>query len=127
LSIRQPWIELILSGRKTIEVRSWPTKYRGELWLHAGKKVDTNAFARFNLSVENISLGAILGKCELIDCQEFNDLTWVHWRTRHLNDGAFRNRSFAWFLSNPVRVIPQPMKGRLGLMSIQDHAGQERL
>ncbi len=122
LSIRQPWTELILSGRKTIEVRSWPTKYRGELWLHAGKKTDTNALARFTLSGENICVGAILGKCELIDCVEFNDLTWEHWRTGHLNDGILTNKSFAWFLRNPVRVPQEPMKGRLGLMRIQTGA-----
>ena len=127
LSIRQPWTELILSGHKTIEVRSWPTKYRGELWLHAGKKTDINALARFNFSGKNISIGAILGKCELIDCVEFNDLTWEHWRTEHLNEGILTNKRFAWLLRNPVRVTPQPMKGKLGLMRIQDHAGQERL
>lgn len=28
LSIRQPWVELILLGRKTIEVRSWAIRHR---------------------------------------------------------------------------------------------------
>ena len=37
LSIRQPWAELILQSRKTIELRSWDTDYRGYLWLHTGK------------------------------------------------------------------------------------------
>ena len=31
LSIRQPWAELILQGRKTIELRTWKTSYRGLL------------------------------------------------------------------------------------------------
>ncbi|WP_459939205.1 ASCH domain-containing protein [Desulfonatronum parangueonense] len=36
LSIRHPWVELILLGRKTIEVGSGTTRHRGPLWLHAG-------------------------------------------------------------------------------------------
>ena len=40
LTIRQPYASLILSGRKTIEFRSWPAKYRGPLAIHAGKGID---------------------------------------------------------------------------------------
>jgi delta-aminolevulinic acid dehydratase/porphobilinogen synthase len=29
LSIKQPWAELILENKKTIEIRSWSTKFRG--------------------------------------------------------------------------------------------------
>lgn len=36
LTIRQPWASLIAVGAKSIETRSWPTKYRGELLIHAG-------------------------------------------------------------------------------------------
>ena len=37
LTIRQPWASLIAAGVKTIETRSWSTKYRGPLAIHAGK------------------------------------------------------------------------------------------
>jgi ASCH domain-containing protein len=32
LSVRQPWAELILTGRKKIELRTWTTDHRGPLW-----------------------------------------------------------------------------------------------
>jgi len=35
LSIRHPWVDLILAGTKTIEIRTWATRYRGPLLLHA--------------------------------------------------------------------------------------------
>ncbi|EOG5366173.1 ASCH domain-containing protein [Cronobacter sakazakii] len=35
LSIRQPWAWLIVNGFKDIENRSWNTKYRGPLLIHA--------------------------------------------------------------------------------------------
>lgn len=37
ITIRQPWASLIAAGVKTIETRSWSTRYRGPLLVHAGK------------------------------------------------------------------------------------------
>lgn len=37
LTVRQPWASLIALGVKTIETRSWSTRYRGPLAVHAGK------------------------------------------------------------------------------------------
>jgi hypothetical protein len=31
LSVKQPWANMIASGKKTIETRKWPTDYRGVL------------------------------------------------------------------------------------------------
>ena len=40
LSLKQPWAALLVSGRKTIEVRRWATDYRGELLIHAANVDD---------------------------------------------------------------------------------------
>ena len=40
LSIRQPWASLIASGAKGIENRSWPTRYRGPILIHASQRAD---------------------------------------------------------------------------------------
>ena len=37
LTILQPWASLIACGAKKIETRSWATKYRGALAIHAAK------------------------------------------------------------------------------------------
>jgi hypothetical protein len=37
LSIRQPWAWLIVNGYKNIKNRTWPTKFRGRVLIHAGK------------------------------------------------------------------------------------------
>jgi hypothetical protein len=37
LSLKQPYAELLISGKKTIELRSWDTKFRGEFLVHASK------------------------------------------------------------------------------------------
>jgi hypothetical protein len=38
LSIRQPYASLVCKGIKTVENRSWDTKYRGKLFIHASGK-----------------------------------------------------------------------------------------
>lgn len=38
LSLRQPWAWLVAAGYKTIETRTWGTKYRGLLLIHASGK-----------------------------------------------------------------------------------------
>lgn len=35
LSLKQPFAELILSGKKKIELRKWNTSFRGEFLIHA--------------------------------------------------------------------------------------------
>ncbi|WP_331281766.1 ASCH domain-containing protein [Paenibacillus sp. FSL H7-0357] len=40
VTIIQPWATLIELGEKRFENRRWVTKHRGELVIHAGKKVD---------------------------------------------------------------------------------------
>ncbi|MDT8841031.1 ASCH domain-containing protein [Paraburkholderia fungorum] len=37
LSIRQPWAWLIVNGYKDIENRSWTTRFRGRVLIHASK------------------------------------------------------------------------------------------
>lgn len=41
LTILQPWASLIACGAKKIETRSWATKYRGPIAIHAAKNYNT--------------------------------------------------------------------------------------
>eukprot|EP00760_Papus_ankaliazontas_P009274 PhM_4_TR13987/c0_g1_i1/m.81747 len=36
MTMHQPWASLLVAGLKRFEGRSWPTDYRGRLWIHAG-------------------------------------------------------------------------------------------
>lgn len=40
LSIQQPWAYAILHLGKTVENRTWPTKVRGRIVIHASKRID---------------------------------------------------------------------------------------
>ena len=38
ITIWQPWASLVAVGAKTMETRSWPTKYRGPIAIHAAQR-----------------------------------------------------------------------------------------
>ena len=40
LTLKQPWASLVANGYKVYEFRTWKTKYRGEILIHAGCGVD---------------------------------------------------------------------------------------
>ena len=42
ISIKQPWAYLICAGIKDVENRTWPTKYRGRVYIHASAKSACN-------------------------------------------------------------------------------------
>ncbi len=55
LSIIEPWATLIKEKKKYIETRTWKTSYRGELYIHASKKISKNIY------VEILMLEDMLG------------------------------------------------------------------
>lgn len=44
LSVRQPWASMIATGAKTIETRTYPTGYRGDLLIVSTKKPELPGF-----------------------------------------------------------------------------------
>jgi hypothetical protein len=118
LSVRQPWAELIICGRKSIEIRTWTTDYRGILWVHAGRHVDALLDAKY--AVVDPPRGAFVGCAELISVNAFDAHRWGAWRDRHLDSGSYQPGIFAWALVRPRRLRePVPGVGRLGLFPIE--------
>jgi len=117
LSIRQPWAELIISGKKAIEIRRWQRSYRGRIWIHAGKHIDEALDLRFGL--RDLFRGGFIGSAELTSIETIDERRWEAWRTQHLDPGAFQPDLFAWVLGHPRRLArPVPAPGDLGLFPI---------
>ena len=73
ITIKQPFASLIVEGLKEYEFRTWKTKYRGEILIHAGKGIDKKAikkFEKYNLEYPN---GCIIAKVSLTDCIKIDD------------------------------------------------------
>ncbi len=100
ISVRQPYVEMILRGVKGAEYRSRPTRVRGRVYLYASKSlgnVEAGVKAGVTLdAVEGLPRGAIVGSVEVIGC-----------------DWDARRECYAWKLARPVRY-PQalPFRGQ---------------
>jgi hypothetical protein len=118
LSIKQPWAELILLGRKRIEVRSWSTDFRGLLALHTGKKPTVEALARFP-EIDASYLGGFVGVAELVNVERFTQVSWSRLRSEHMVPGPMPGEAFAWFLRNAQRLSRSiSANGSLGLFPV---------
>lgn len=117
LTIRQPWAELILRGRKPFEVRSWPTKYRGPLAIHAGSKVDAADARQLGLNPEKLTTGSFVGFAELVDVRPHTreDARLLKRRRAGLR---WVSKHVSWVLKRPQRISPVKANGQLGLFKI---------
>jgi hypothetical protein len=116
LTVRQPWAWLIIEGSKDIENRSWATKYRGPLLIHAGQHIDKEDAEYYKQESAELGLswpdplptGCIIGMVDLVDVVTEHESQWF--------DGPY-----GWVLANPrYYVEPLPYKGRLGLYDVPD-------
>jgi len=120
LSFRQPWAELILQGRKTMDLRTYNTHYRGPLAVHASQKVETGHCREHHLDPDNLDAGGIVGTVELIDVIPLDEATYQEQLDAHLAGRRWREGLYGWVLAHPRR-LPQfiPARGRTNLFNVE--------
>jgi len=129
ITIRQPWAHAILHFWKNVENRSWPTKHRGPILVHAGRafvnktiRADIDAArlaTMLSRPVDNLLpdavtpdelkalTGGIVGVVTIVDCVQNHPSPWAipgHWH---------------WVLADPKPIPFQACKGRLGIWRIE--------
>lgn len=120
LSIRQPWAELILQGRKTVELRTWRTNYRGRFLIHAAQKVNVEACEAYGLDPASLVRGAVVGSVELVDILDFDEASYDEHRGEHLRLGEWPGDLLGWRLAEPERLPePIPMNGKRNLFDVE--------
>jgi hypothetical protein len=102
ISLKQPWANLIAQGKKTIETRTWPTKYRGELLIVSSKSP--------NIAPAGYALAVV----DLVDCRP------MAVEDEEAACCKIYPRAHAWVLQN-IRALkePFPVKGRLGIYEVE--------
>lgn len=114
ISIRQPWAELILTGEKSIEIRSWYPDYRGRLWVHTGFKGIPELEKETGLA--DLFKGGYVGSVVLEAIISLNRERWEAWRFKHLCSDEYKPGLYAWILSSHHKFEnPIPGPGRLNL------------
>ena len=93
LIIKQPWIDKILTGDKTWEIRGSATKVRGQIWLIQS------------------GTGQIVGSCELADCRgPLSHKDMLANQPKHqippesLADGLPYKKTYAWVMKEARRL-----------------------
>ncbi|HVU38056.1 MAG TPA: hypothetical protein VHC95_06955 [Opitutales bacterium] len=80
LSVRQPWATLILRAGKDIENRTWPTRARGWVLLHAfqdaGDFMAMHCLSWCGLAPVEFPKGAILGAMKIDGCVTESKSPW---------------------------------------------------
>lgn len=123
ISVRQPWAQLIIQNRKTVEVRNLDTNYRGQLLIHAAVVQDRNEFKKANIDIESINsfeYKKIIGIVDLVDVVKFTPTLWEELRERHLLPGKWSEiyNKYAWYLENPRPINPIAYTGLPALFSV---------
>ncbi len=115
LSVRQPWPWAMFYAGKDVENRSWPTRYRGRVLIHASLQFDgprDAAFANCTIwareanarppdGVYDFPLGGIVGEAEIVDCVTQSDSRWF--------EGPY-----GFVLRNAKPLPFRPCRGKLG-------------
>jgi hypothetical protein len=119
LSVRHPWAWLLVNGPKDGENRSWPTKVRGLVAIHAGKTVDHKDITdlrekcRIHLPA-TFDTGKIVGFVNIVGCVRDHDSGW------------FFPPNFFFVTNARVAWDGPAVKGRLGFFQTEI-AGDVRL
>jgi activating signal cointegrator 1 len=149
ISLLQPWATLVVIGAKKIETRSFNTKFRGELLIHASKAfpmhtkelASTSPF--YDVLIEagylkingrsfsfNLPFGAIIGKVNLastIPSEKVQEGFGVKvggdaWRftAQEFAFGDYSPNRFGWLLKDAVQFAQLiPAKGQLGFWNYE--------
>jgi hypothetical protein len=127
LSLTQPWATLVALSEKRIETRSWPTRFRGEVAIHAAKGFPGWArrqcwippfnivLARHGLTPDDLPLGKVVCITEVLDCLKTEHIreAWCHY-SEAVHEDAFGNYgdNRYGFLFGRVLPVPLPIAAR---------------
>ena len=124
LSIHQPWAWAILQAGKTVENRTWSTKYRGPILVHASKsrasydrEKTLDWKARYGVDLppwEELVTGAVVGVVDVVDCVSPTS-------SRAIRLNPWTEGPVCWVLAKPrLLAKPVPFRGAQRLFEVPD-------
>ena len=116
LSLKQPYAELVVSGKKKIELRKWNTKFRGEFLVHASKIPQKEAMKEFGF--KNLPTGCIVGKASLKDVKLYASTNELN-KDKKLHLASKEWGKYGFILKNAERVKNIPCKGQLNFWEVK--------
>jgi len=137
ISLLQPWASLWAVGVKNYETRSWPTKYRGPVAIHASARKDNcghdlwrflwashegaMALSGIPRCFALLPFGKVIATTEFTCCVPTGPTTDLYINDLEMALGDYSGGRYVW-VRGPVKVLPEPIpaKGMLGLWHFDD-------
>lgn len=108
LSLRQPYAELIVSGRKIIELRKWNTRFRGEFLVHASKTIYKEACKLHGIDISSLITGAIVGSAVLRDVKFYqSNKEFIADQSKHFALATYAAHKYDFYY-----LMPKDLKGQ---------------
>lgn len=101
-----------MTGAKRVENRTWSTKHRGRLYIHAGKS------KAWKMTGQELAgpFGVLLGYVTLVDCVHYDEESRIRRAYPWMLDHEYASGPWLWVLADPwILKHPEPMVGKLGL------------
>ncbi len=109
LSLRQPYAELVIARRKTIETRTWNTNFRGKFLIHASKTIDKEISTILNIDCRKLTKGAIIGFAVLYDVKKYtNEHDFAADKDKHLSI-KFTKPKYGFLLESSAKKLDKPI------------------
>ena len=120
ITIKQPWASLIAKGYKEYEFRTWKTKYRGDILIHAGKEIDKEALKRFEKYNLEYPQGCIIAIAKITDCIPVDEkfLSIMISKNKDVYKGMknyLGKNGYGFKLEDVEEIIPIKINGKLSL------------
>lgn len=122
ITIKQPFASLIIEGYKEYEFRTWRTKFRGDILIHAGKGVDKKAMEKYKHLVSDCPSGCMLGIVTITDCIKIDDEAREMFKDNIVYDNVVNNKDwdgFGFKIENIRKVENTPANGKLSLWDFE--------
>jgi hypothetical protein len=116
MSIRQPWLDMIVRGVKTLELRNWTDVMRGRIALHAARKIDDAAACFYGYEKPwLLPRGKVVALAEIVDIFEIDEKSWIEQIERHRQVLPYTGRETYAFQLAHVQTLTHPiaLRGRL--------------
>jgi hypothetical protein len=123
LSIRQPWLDMIVRKVKTMEIRGWTTKHRGIIALHAPWRIefDTAYFYGYERPWK-LPRGKVVAVAEIVDILELNGDSSQAFLEQHRLPLPVGDGAYGFLLSNVCKLeTPVACRGRQGLFRLPEN------
>lgn len=120
ITVKQPYASLIAAGIKEYEFRTWKSKYRGKLLIHAGKGIDKKAMEKFKCYNLEYPAGCIIAICDMVDCVKITDevrsmLLDKNGLVYHSVGNDLSNTGYGFKLENVKKIEQIYVTGKLSL------------